>query len=386
MVGLVAGLLLLSTFGFIDIWANGIYGADFSEIWAGPRVFVGGANPYDPSVWSAAVETFGVQHPGVPTYNYPGWIALLLSPFGAVDLPLAARIWLGLGLLVGAVGLFLLLDEVAPRLPLAFTLFAFALVGSEPGIVTFYSGQWGFLQVGVLSLMVLALRRGRERTAGLLATIMVSKPHLFLGAGASLVRASLRRSGGRFAITFLCAAAALAAASAIAFPLWWSAYLAVPAAGAGDVRAATLPNGMRDLFGEYGLLAGVAADLVLVALALAYPPRSRAFTAVWLAATYLLAPYIFVYDHLLMVVPLVLATGLLAERSTRHALLFAAAAFALLVTGATLIHAFPGVALRSLGVNGFVLYVLIAMVVGALWPWRRAVDSATPTRSPTPTR
>lgn len=377
---------MLSTFGFVEIWANGIYGADFSEIWAGPHVFVGGANPYDPSVWSDAVRTLGVQHPGVPTYNYPAWIPLLLAPFGALDLTLAARVWLGAGLLVAAVGLFLLLDDATPHLPLAFTLFAFALVGSEPGIVTFYSGQWGFLQVGLLSLAALALRRGRERTAGLLAGVMITKPHLFLGAGLCLLRASLRRSDRRFAAALIGVAVAAPTASAIVFPFWWSTYLSVPAAGVGDPRAAALPNGMRDLFGTDGLILGVAAGVALVLLALAYPPRSRAFTAVWLSATYLLAPYIFVYDHLLMLVPLVLATGLIAERGTREALLFAAVAFALLVAGATLVHAFPGVALRSLGVNGFVLYALVAMVVGALWPWRRAVDSATTTSSATPAR
>ena len=346
-----------------------------------------GANPYDPAIWPAAVDALGVQRPGLPTYNYPGWIPILLAPFGAMGLDMAARLWLGIGLVAGAVGLFLLLDEVAPRLPLAYTLFAFALVGSEPGIVTFYSGQWGFLQLGLLSIMVVALRRRRDTVAGLTGAIMIVKPHLFLGAVPALLRASLVRFGARFATAFIAVAGLAALASTIAFPTWWATYLGVPIAKAGDIRAATLPNGMRDVFGDAGLLAGLALDLGLFALAFAFSPRSRAYVPVWLAATYLLAPYIFVYDHVLMIVPLVIATGLIAERSTLHALLFASLAFGILVAGATLVHAFPGVALHSLAVNGVVLYALVAMVTAALWPWRSLHDaSATATRSATPAR
>jgi hypothetical protein len=94
-----------------------------------------------------------------------------------------------------------------------------------------------------------------------------------------------------------------------------------------------------------------------------------------------------VYDHVLMIVPLVIATGLIAERTMLHALLFAALGFAILVAGATLVHAFPGVELHSLAVNGVVLYALVAIVTAALWPWRSLHDaSATATSSATPAR
>ncbi|HEY6959127.1 MAG TPA: glycosyltransferase family 87 protein, partial [Candidatus Limnocylindria bacterium] len=180
MVGLAAGMALLATFGFVDIWENGIYGSDWSEIWAGPHVFVTGGNPYDPTTWTNAIDTLGVQHAGLPVYNYPGWIPIILAPFGAMDLDPSARIWLGLTLFIGATGLFVLLDQILDRLPLAFTLFGFALIASEPGIVTFYSGQWDFLIVGLLSLMTLFLRRRRFATSGALASIMIVKPQLFL--------------------------------------------------------------------------------------------------------------------------------------------------------------------------------------------------------------
>lgn len=363
-------MALLATFGFVDIWENGIYGSDWSEIWAGPHVFVTGGNPYDPTTWTNAIDTLGVQHAGLPVYNYPGWIPIILAPFGAMDLDPSARIWLGLTLFIGATGLFVLLDQILDRLPLAFTLFGFALIASEPGIVTFYSGQWDFLIVGLLSLMALFLRRRRFATSGALASIMIVKPQLFLIAVPGLLRIALRRGGRRFAIAFIAISAVAALASTIAFPTWWGYYLDVPAAKAGDLRAAALPNGLRDIFGPIGIFAGVALDLLLVAIALRFTSRGSSALPVWMAVSLVMAPYIFVYDHIIAIVPVAIATAIVAERGRAHALLVAALGFGLLVGGATLVHAFPGVAFGSLAVNGLVLYALAVLVVAAMFPWR----------------
>lgn len=368
---MLAGLLLLSTFGFLDIWENGIYGSDFSEIWAAPHIFVNGQNPYDPDTWSAAVDLLNVQRPGLPVYNYPGWVPLILAPFGVLDLDTAARLWLGVTLIVGAVGFFVLLDQTTPRLPLAFTLFGFALVASEPGIVTFYSGQWDFLMVGMLSLMIVALRRRAFAVAGAMGSIMIVKPHLFLFAAPALIRTTLRRGSRRFAITFLVIAGIASLASTLFFPSWWGYYLSVPAAKAGDLRAAALPNAMRDVFGGVGLFAGVLLDLALLAACFRFTAKGSAGVPAWLAVSLVMAPYIFVYDHLLMIVPLAVATAIVAERGHVHALLVAALGFLTIVAGATLVHAFPGVAFGSLAVNGFVLYALALLVIATVWPWHR---------------
>jgi hypothetical protein len=94
-----------------------------------------------------------------------------------------------------------------------------------------------------------------------------------------------------------------------------------------------------------------------------------------------------VYDHIVAIVPLALATAIVAERGTAHALLVAALGFAGLVAGATFVHAVPGVAFGSLAVNGFVLYALAALVVLAVWTWRDDDrESPMPARSSTPAK
>jgi hypothetical protein len=373
VVGLAAGFAVLWTFGFLDVWQNGIFGNDFSLIWAGPHVFMTGGNPYDPAVWHRAIVALGVQATSTAVFIYPGWVPIFLAPFGAMDLTRAAPIWLAITLFVGAAGLWALLDARVRHLPLAHTMFAFAFVASEPAIVTFYSGQWDFLLVGGLALMALWMTR-RPALAALAASVMLFKPQLFFVAVPSVFRIALARRVPRFVVAFLSIAAFWSVASTIAFPRWWLAYLTVPSTQAGDIRAATLPNGLRDTFDTPGLVAGVALLVAVIALGFMYSPRSRAAIPVWLAISLSAAPYAFVYDHILGIVPLAMATGVIGERKPARALGVAAAGVVILFVGSIALHAFPGVEHGTLSFNGIAQFALALLVIASLWPHRRTPE------------
>lgn len=373
VIGLVAGLLTLSMFGFVDIWANGIFGSDFSIIWAGPHVFVTGGDPYNQTVWQSSIAELGVQSSSTPVFIYPGWVPLFLAPFGALPLPLAAALWLAITLFIGAVGLFAVLEARLRHLPLAITLFAFAFVASEPAIVTFYSGQWDFFLLGGLALMALWLTR-RPGLAGLAASVMLFKPQLFFIAVPALFRIALVRGAPRFILVFLLVAAIAAIASTVAFADWWLAYLTVPTTQVGDIRAATIPNGLRDVFGTPGLLVGVALIAVLIAIGFLFSPRSQAAVPVWIAVSLSAAPYAFVYDHLLGLIPLALATDVIGKRHPGRALALATAGVAILVVGSIALHAVPGYQHGTLSFNGIAQFALATMVVGALLPYRRSPE------------
>jgi glycosyl transferase family 87 len=370
LIGLVAGFAVLRTFGFLDIWESGIFGSDFSLIWAGGYAFVSGSNPYDPATWQRVVSDLRVQPTSTAVFIYPGWVPLFLAPFGLLRLTSAAPLWLGVTLVAGAVGLFALLEDRARNLPLAHTIFGFLLVASEPGIVTFYSGQWDFLLVGALALMALWMRR-QPALAGAVAGAMLFKPQLFLVGLPALVRVAAARRNWRFIGALAAVGTVAAIASAVAFPGWWSAYMTVPATQAGDMRAATLPNALGDALGPAGLVIGAVVVFAVVVLAFAYSPRAEAALPVWLAVSLLAVPYEFVYDHLVSLVPLALTVGILADRRPRLALFVAAAAFGALVVAGIVLHAVPGVARGNLSFNGFVQFGMSALVMAALWPYRR---------------
>lgn len=371
-IGLAAGGALLATFGFIGLWMQGFFaGNDFSAIWAGPRILATGGDPYDPTTFRRAAEALGTLAPATDVYIYPGWVAVVLTPLGALDLGTANVVWLALGLLVATTGLFVLLEALPVHLPLVHTLLAFALVGSESGIVAFYSGQSDFLIVGGLALMAGWLWTGRLVPAGIAASVMLIKPQLFALAIPALVGLALARRERRFVYALAAAGLALAALSTLVVPQWWSAWLThVPATRAADVRAATLPNALRDIFGTAGLVAAYVLLAASVAAAFAFG-RSRVAVPVWLAVSMSVAPYLFVYDHVVAVVPLAMAAAVNGERDRRAAIAVAGLGVLILAVAATVLHALPGVEHRTLSYNGLAQFALTTLIIASLWRFRK---------------
>ena len=367
---------MLWQFGFLDVWHSNIFGGDFSQFWAGARVYVTGGDPYDPFTWPGRVQQLGGQDSVTPVFLYPPWVLFVLAPLGFLELPVAASVWIGSTLIFAAVGLFLLLDLRVRALPLAHTLVAFALVGSQPGIVNFYSGQWSFFLIGALSFSALCASRRRQSLAALFGSAMLIKPQLFLVAAPMLLRIAVARGQRRLALGLVALGAVAALASAIVFPRWWEPWSSVPGDRVGNIRAASLPNALRDIFGEAGLVTAVAALLVLIALAFAFSPRSDAAWPVWVGVSVNVAPYVFVYDQVILLVPLALAAGVIGRDLPGRSLVVTAVGVATLVVGGTLLHAFPGVEHGTLSYNGFVQFAVALLLIGALWRYRRepAVD------------
>src|SRR5205823_14468685 len=65
---------------------------DFSGFWAGGRALVLGADPHDPTTWTATVARMGTQPPDTPVYGYPMWVALAFVPLALFPLEFAG--WL----------------------------------------------------------------------------------------------------------------------------------------------------------------------------------------------------------------------------------------------------------------------------------------------------
>ena len=367
---------MLWQFGFLEVWQRNVFGGDFSQLWAGARVFVTGGDPYDPATWPGRVQELGGQDAVTPVFVYPPWVLFVLAPLGLLELQLAATAWIAATLIFAAVGLFLLLAQTAPRLPLAHTTIAFALVGSQPGIVAFYSGQWSFFLVGALALLSVFLHRRRQSLAALCGVAMLIKPQLFLLAAPTLLRIAIARRQRRLIGGLVLLATMAALASAVLFPRWWEPWSGVAAGRGGNIRAASLPNAMRDVFGDPGLVAAIALVAGLIGLAFAFSPASDAAWPVWLTVSVNAAPYVFVYDQVILLAPLALAAGILARDRPGRSLLVTSVGVAILVVGGTLLHAFPGVEHQTLSYNGSVQFAVSLLLIGALWPYRRVAAGA----------
>ena len=355
---------------------------DLSRIWAGPRAFLTGTDPYDPSGWYAAAVALGTQAPDTAVYIYPPWVTLVLLPLGALPLLLASFLWLGASLALAILALRTALGTLLPGRWPEHALLAATLVLSWSGVVNLTIGQWGHILVAAIFATVLALRRGRSAVAGLAAVALVVKPHLFLLTAPALAVQALwptegrapARAGVRFVAVALGVAVALVAAAWIVFPSWWPSWLQGVVGQQVQLTRNTVAGFLGVVFGPSGTPFAPLVILALVALALRFHPRSPGWLPVWTALSIVVVPYASSYDHILLIVPVVLAAGALLPMSPRASRFVAIAGAAVLLLLTPVVY---GIAVLRHGESHSVVVPLAVFAIVTVGLWRFRTPPAT---------
>lgn len=338
-LGLAMGLLALFAFGIVDHRERILARSDFSAFWAGPRAMVIGIDPYDPATWTRTAAELGTMTIPTDVYPYPPWVAFALLPLGLLPLSTASVLWTGIGLITAAIALRALLRATVGELPLVHWLAGVSLFLSQPGIATFYLGQWTYLLLAA-STGVFLLHATHPRLAGVLALSALAKPQLFVFALWSWLRAaSARRRLLPFALSAIGGMTAIVAGTAILVPqwleTWFSRALSVRVT---DPTTTTLVAAFADILGDLGPLAAALTLLVAVAVALRFDPSDQAWWSVWPVLSLLGAFYTRSYDQLLLLPPLIVSTGIVAERSRARAVRYAALWGTMLLPGSLLLQ------------------------------------------------
>jgi hypothetical protein len=371
--GLALGLVVLVVFGFFDFRDRIVGDNDFTYTWAGARTVVDGGDPYEPTDWLGTVERYGTTPPHEMVFGYPPWIALAAVPFGVLPVPIASGLWTFGGMAAAALALRVLLRSLAPDPPLVHFLAGLALFASQPGTANVWSGQWTFILLAVLAVTVAAVRE-HGRVALLATFLLTTKPQLVAFAFPAFARAALARWGPRYLALAAAAPATMIAIGWLAFPGWLEAWrtklfeqrLAVQ-------PPTTLANGLGDLIGPLGAVLAAAVVLALVGAGLAFTPRGDAFLAVWLAISATTPIYSWSYDHLLLIVPLVIATAVVGRRSRRAGATFAAIAFGAFLIVPVLLY----VVADARQNESFSIFVPLAVAVGCIAVlWRQRAEIA----------
>jgi hypothetical protein len=333
-LGLVMGVFALFAFGMVEYRGRILSTSDFSGFWAGPRAIVLGVNPYDPAIWLRTAAELGTKLPDTDVYAYPPWVALTLLPFGMLPLPIATDAWTSLGLVTAVVALRALLQATVPGLPLVHWLAGLALLVSQPGIATYFNGQWTYLLLAT-SIGVFLLHVTHPAVAGVLALSVLAKPQLFVFALWSWQRAAAaRRRLLAFALTSLGGIVLIVAATVVLSPRWLEAWFTrALTIRVTDPTTPTLTAAFTDIVGDLGPWAAAVTLLVAITLALRFDPSGRAWWTVWPVLSLLGATYTRSYDQLLLLPPLIVSTGIVAEASRRRAVAYAALWGILLLPG-----------------------------------------------------
>jgi hypothetical protein len=322
------GVLFIAVGGPLARRLEMVHFNDFSGVWAGGRALVLGVDPWDPTKYYDFAISVETKTPDALVNDYWPWVSYAVAPLAMVPIEVAGWIWMILGMTCAALALRGLLRAFVPARPVIHGAFGAALFIGQPSFHAIVLGQWSLLLMSGVAATVLALRAARPLLAAFPSLIFLAKPQVMLITALGLAYGALREPVFRRYVGFalLLAGVVVTIAWLAAPDTWFSNWLTdIPPRR--TIRSAVLASALNQLIGPNGRLiayAVIAAAAVVVAVR--FRPGSDASLAAWLALSNAGAIYSWSYDQVLLFVPTVITTGILARRSDRAGKRFALAA------------------------------------------------------------
>jgi hypothetical protein len=294
-------------------------GPDFLTHFTAGRMVLAGdaAHLYDAPLQAAAQETaLGAPLDRPSPFLLPPAAALLFVPFAVLPYPIAATLGAAVSVALILVALRLLwpLSPLRGTLPSAYAMLA--LVGTYPVGMNLLTGNNAALWLTVYTLGARYLLRGQDVAAGLVFGLGALKPQLFLAVPILLIaQRRWRALGISAAVGALLAAISLALVGLDGARDYVAALTApgyrVEVAIANAWRMLSLPALVRSVFPDAPdliVVVIVAGGLALLGWAVRSAPPATAYAATVLVGV-AIDPHCFLYDGLVLAVPLLLRAG-----------------------------------------------------------------------------
>jgi hypothetical protein len=311
-----------------DYMLNG----DFFSFWLAGRMVDVGEHPYDEALWTTNHERYKAIWTSDETFLYPLPLSLIFAPLGILDLRQAAVIWVFLSLVMILISVALLISlwrvEGLHRyiLPVIAGVFTF-----RPVLVTLRNGQLGAFLLFSLALVVYLWQRGEWILGGLLLPILILKPSIGLPIVAVMIFWLLVQRRWMVLGAMSASALALAISGWLFDPTWMRIYLSIGGNKFIDAfgYSPTVWGMAHRICGEswgctIGYGAGVAVMLISLCLWIIFrlgdklPPWSVG--ALGVSVSLLVAPYLWAYDQILLIFPVLVSTGCLISRGKPYLL------------------------------------------------------------------
>ncbi len=310
--------------------------SNFAFFWLSGRMILEGENPYNETQYLAGHDTYGIKWRPNNIFPYPLPLALIFIPLGLTSLANAYILWQVVSLVSIALIIFILLNhwkESAQR-RLLIPIFAFMFFFG-PLYLTLFTGSIGAIAALVILVAILLFEKDRSLLAGIILSLTILKPpqglpilllagiwffarrdwKAILGVaigGISLLLIGMIQDP-LWAIKFLGASqAVMDRTQGIHSNVWAFAYLAC-----GSVSPCST-------------LLGGTLGLILLGLGGFFLWRNQAKVTAWEAFNVIIpiafvsTIYLWAYDQLTYIIPIVWIIGTLVERTKSyiHAFLF----------------------------------------------------------------
>ena len=336
--GIVITVMILGTIFYLKAMQNYTHqdytNSNFFKIWLAGHMMWTGENPYNSTQWLAEHNAFGVTWQPNETFLYPLPLAFFIAPLGLLSLGQAYVAWQIVSQIILALTVFWLLRHwqgQAQRilfLPLMLVLLFFG-----PVYLTLQIGSVGPLALAAIILAILLLEHNQPIWAGTVLSLTILKPPQGLTI---LILAGiwfLARRDWKAIVGVATGGIALLIIGMVRDPLWLIRFRAA-SASALDLALGANSNvySLAYLACNQNLpcmwIAGTLGSLLLLALGGYYLWHNRNRFTTWEAFNIIIplgfvsTIYLWSYDQLPYVIPIVWVVGTLIERKNSYILVF----------------------------------------------------------------
>jgi hypothetical protein len=310
--------------------------SNFAFFWLSGRMILQGESPYNETQYLAGHDTYGIKWRPNNIFPYPLPLALIFIPFGLISLANAYILWQIVSLVSIALIIFILLNhwkESAQR-RLLIPIFAFMFFFG-PLYLTLFTGSIGAIAALVILGAILLFEKDKSLLAGIVLSLTILKPPqglpILLLAGIWF----LARRDWKAILGVTIGGISLLLIGMIQDPLWAIKFLGASQA----VMDRT--QGVHSNVWAFSYLAcggaspcstllGGTLGLVLLGLGGFFLWQNQAQVTAWEAFNIIIpiafvsTIYLWAYDQLTYIIPIVWIVGTLVERTKSyiHAFLF----------------------------------------------------------------
>jgi hypothetical protein len=181
ILGILATLILIGGMIFLRVRISAtsfdFQSSNFTFFWLAGRMVLEGENPYDEMQYLAGHETYGIKWQPNKIFPYPLPLAIFCIPLGLLSLPAAYITWQVITLIIVAMTIYLLLNhwkEAAPRrlfVPIFASMFFFG-----PLYLTLHTGSVGAFALLAILGTILLLEKEQSLLAGMVLSLTILKP------------------------------------------------------------------------------------------------------------------------------------------------------------------------------------------------------------------
>jgi len=173
--GLIGGMIFLRA--RISATSFDFQSSNFTFFWLAGRMVLEGENPYDETQYLAGHEAYGIKWQPNKIFPYPLPLAIFCIPLSLLSLPAAYITWQVITLAIVAETIFILLNhwqEAAPRrlfVPIFAAMFFFG-----PLYLTLHTGSVGAFALLAIVGAILLLEKDKSLLAGMVLSLTMLKP------------------------------------------------------------------------------------------------------------------------------------------------------------------------------------------------------------------